>query len=205
MPRQCFGRWIRGQKAGSFPIVCNCTVALQVFVQRFESPPRSTPNSLQTAAVDWGLGALQEQWIVAIRGVQLISMQNKRGRYRLQWVFRSFDDSILRAGLLKWTFIVTGTQWEQTEGCTLIVSRLWMLKSKAVPLHATTGERRYSSYSFSTSALDGGEWLVSRLGRAFVSKCSRNVLDVAGVLCIEFLWKDELERVVGLSSCCSVG
>jgi hypothetical protein len=28
------------------------------------------------------------------------------------------------------------------------------------------GERRYSSYSFSTSALDGGEWSVSRPGRA---------------------------------------
>jgi hypothetical protein len=35
---------------------------------------------------------------------------------------------------------------------------------KAVPLHATKalrGERRYSSYSFLTSALDGGEWSVS--------------------------------------------
>jgi hypothetical protein len=29
------------------------------------------------------------------------------------------------------------------------------------------GERRYSSYSFSTSALDGGEWSASRPGRAF--------------------------------------
>jgi hypothetical protein len=28
------------------------------------------------------------------------------------------------------------------------------------------GERRYSSYSFSTSALDGGEWSASRSGRA---------------------------------------
>jgi hypothetical protein len=28
------------------------------------------------------------------------------------------------------------------------------------------GERMYSSYSFSTSALDGGEWSVSRPGRA---------------------------------------
>jgi hypothetical protein len=28
------------------------------------------------------------------------------------------------------------------------------------------GERRYSSYSFLTSALDGGEWSVSRPGRA---------------------------------------
>jgi hypothetical protein len=28
------------------------------------------------------------------------------------------------------------------------------------------GERRYNSYSFSTSALDGGEWSASRLGRA---------------------------------------
>jgi hypothetical protein len=27
------------------------------------------------------------------------------------------------------------------------------------------GERRYSSYSFSTSALDGGEWSASRPGR----------------------------------------
>jgi hypothetical protein len=29
------------------------------------------------------------------------------------------------------------------------------------------GERKYSSYSFSTSALDGGEWSASRPGRAF--------------------------------------
>jgi hypothetical protein len=28
------------------------------------------------------------------------------------------------------------------------------------------GERRYSFYSFSTLALDGGEWSASRLGRA---------------------------------------
>jgi hypothetical protein len=29
------------------------------------------------------------------------------------------------------------------------------------------GDRSYSSYSFSTSALDGGEWSASRPGRAF--------------------------------------
>jgi hypothetical protein len=29
------------------------------------------------------------------------------------------------------------------------------------------GERKYSSYSFLTSALDGGEWSASRPGRAF--------------------------------------
>jgi hypothetical protein len=29
------------------------------------------------------------------------------------------------------------------------------------------GERKYSSYSFSTSALDGGEWSASRPGRTF--------------------------------------
>jgi hypothetical protein len=29
------------------------------------------------------------------------------------------------------------------------------------------GERRYSSYSFMASALDGGEWSASRPGRAF--------------------------------------
>jgi hypothetical protein len=47
----------------------------------------------------------------------------------------------------------------------------WYGKGKAVPLHtmeALGGERRYSSYSFSTSALDGGEWSASRPGRAFI-------------------------------------
>jgi hypothetical protein len=32
---------------------------------------------------------------------------------------------------------------------------------------ALGGDRRYSSYSFLTMALDGDEWLASRLGRAF--------------------------------------
>jgi hypothetical protein len=42
-------------------------------------------------------------------------------------------------------------------------------KSKSFPLHATKalgGERRYSSYSFTTSALDGGEWSASCPGHA---------------------------------------
>jgi hypothetical protein len=37
----------------------------------------------------------------------------------------------------------------------------YSVKGKAVPLHAMEalgGERKYSSYAFSTSALDGGEW-----------------------------------------------
>jgi hypothetical protein len=41
--------------------------------------------------------------------------------------------------------------------------------SKAVPLYAkdgAQGERRYSSYSFLTSALEGGEWSASHPGRA---------------------------------------
>jgi hypothetical protein len=33
--------------------------------------------------------------------------------------------------------------------------------------HGGAWEERYSSYSFSTSALDGGQWPVSRPGRAF--------------------------------------
>jgi hypothetical protein len=40
---------------------------------------------------------------------------------------------------------------------------------KRVPLRAMdapVGERRHSSYSFSTSALDGGEWSASGPGRA---------------------------------------
>jgi hypothetical protein len=45
-----------------------------------------------------------------------------------------------------------------------------VVKGKAVPLCTPwrrLGERRYSSYSFSTSALDGGECSASRPGRAF--------------------------------------
>jgi hypothetical protein len=45
-----------------------------------------------------------------------------------------------------------------------------MEEKKVVPLHAVEalggGERRYSSYSYLTSALDGGEWSASRPGRA---------------------------------------
>jgi hypothetical protein len=47
------------------------------------------------------------------------------------------------------------------------------IKAKAVPLHATKalgGERRYSSYSFSTSVLGGGEWSASRHGRALAPR-----------------------------------
>jgi hypothetical protein len=42
-------------------------------------------------------------------------------------------------------------------------------KSKAIPLHAMValgGERRYSSYSFLTSALDRGEWSASHPGHS---------------------------------------
>jgi hypothetical protein len=42
-------------------------------------------------------------------------------------------------------------------------------KVKVVPLHSTEvllGDRRYSSYSFLTSALEGGEWSASHPGRA---------------------------------------
>jgi hypothetical protein len=38
-------------------------------------------------------------------------------------------------------------------------------KTKAVRHAVAWGERRYSSYSFSTSALDEGEWSASRPGR----------------------------------------
>jgi hypothetical protein len=53
-------------------------------------------------------------------------------------------------------------------------ARTWNLtsinvcKRKAVPLHAmeALGGEEYSSYSFTTSALDGGEWSASRPGRS---------------------------------------
>jgi hypothetical protein len=43
------------------------------------------------------------------------------------------------------------------------------LKAKAIPLHAAKelggGGSKYSSYSFSTSAVDGGEWSASHPSR----------------------------------------
>jgi hypothetical protein len=53
--------------------------------------------------------------------------------------------------------------------CIYIYIYIYIYISKAVPLHAMEalgGERRYSFHSFSTSALDGGEWSASRPGRA---------------------------------------
>jgi hypothetical protein len=43
-----------------------------------------------------------------------------------------------------------------------------LLKSSPTTRHGGAwGEKRYSSYSFTTSALDGGEWSASRPGRDF--------------------------------------
>jgi hypothetical protein len=56
---------------------------------------------------------------------------------------------------LYWKFIVIGVKVKK--------------KSEVVPLRsieAHLGDRRYSSYSFLTSALEGGEWSASRPGRA---------------------------------------
>jgi hypothetical protein len=43
------------------------------------------------------------------------------------------------------------------------------VKQSLYTLWRRLGERRYSSYSFTTSALDGGEWSASRPGRALPS------------------------------------
>jgi hypothetical protein len=50
-----------------------------------------------------------------------------------------------------------------------LVMLLYNVKSKAVPsrsIEVPLGDRRYSSCSFLTSALEGGEWSASRPGRA---------------------------------------
>jgi hypothetical protein len=48
-----------------------------------------------------------------------------------------------------------------------ILLAVLLVKSKKVPPHAmeALGGRGYSSYSFTTSALDGGEWSASRPSR----------------------------------------
>jgi hypothetical protein len=47
-----------------------------------------------------------------------------------------------------------------------LVTSLLQLGCPTTRHEGAWGERRYSSYSFSTSALDGGEWSASRPGRA---------------------------------------
>jgi hypothetical protein len=52
---------------------------------------------------------------------------------------------------------------------TSLVCEIFPCKGKRCPAtryEGAWGERRYSSYSFSTSALDEGEWSASRPGRA---------------------------------------
>jgi hypothetical protein len=57
-----------------------------------------------------------------------------------------------------------------TPCCNSPTSLTAIAEAKAVPLDGTKalggGERKYSSNSFMTSALDGGEWSASRPGRA---------------------------------------
>jgi hypothetical protein len=45
-------------------------------------------------------------------------------------------------------------------------ARSYKKNSPTTRQEGTWGEKMYSSYSFSTLALDGGEWSVSRPGRA---------------------------------------
>jgi hypothetical protein len=51
--------------------------------------------------------------------------------------------------------------WGECPTCPTLVTAL-----PAIRHEGAWGERRYSSYSFLSSALDGSEWSVSRLGRA---------------------------------------
>jgi hypothetical protein len=77
----------------------------------------------------------------------------------------------------QWTVAYTNRVSAGKSCCPLIVS---LLSSRVLPFvqkkvnqprytpwRRLGGERRYSSYSFTTSALDGGEWSASRPDRAF--------------------------------------
>jgi hypothetical protein len=62
-------------------------------------------------------------------------------------------------------YVITIQKYCKTEGRNFDTSK----KGKAVPLRsieAHLGDRRYSSYSFLSLALEGGEWSASRPGRA---------------------------------------
>jgi hypothetical protein len=70
------------------------------------------------------------------------------------------------------------------------------VKSKAVPLAPCRDneERTYSSYSFLTSALDGGEWSASRPGRALpLGKGPMVPTGQDAELALEMVWTQRLE------------
>jgi hypothetical protein len=71
-----------------------------------------------------------------------------------------------------------------------------MMKSKVVPLHVVEAlgeERIYSSYSFMTSLLDGGEWSASRPGRALPPGKEPPVPTVQGAGCApEPVWTQKI-------------
>jgi hypothetical protein len=61
--------------------------------------------------------------------------------------------------------------------------------------HYTNVLRRYNSYSFSTSALDGGEWLASRPGRSLAPGKVPPLPIVQEAGCApELVWTQRLEE-----------
>jgi hypothetical protein len=94
------------------------------------------------------------------------------------------DCGLLGCGVVRSFWYVVTNVWGK---CTTSVynRNLHSLKAKAVPLHATKAlgvDRRYSSYPFLPSALDGGEWSVSRPGRSLTPWKDH------GIHCIQETW-----------------
>jgi hypothetical protein len=77
--------------------------------------------------------------------------------------------------------------------------RQWIIKKGKVKQFRYTpwrrlGERRYSSYSFTTSALDGGEWSASRPGRAFIPGGRTPGTHCTGGWALEPVWTQRIEE-----------
>jgi hypothetical protein len=98
-----------------------------------------------------------------------------------------FRDGRMGLCILQWT------RWICFETCTLF-SKLKLKLSHYTPRRCL-GESRYSSYSFSTSALDGGEWSASSPGRALapVSWPPIPIVQEAG-WAPEPVWTETLEK-----------
>jgi hypothetical protein len=90
-------------------------------------------------------------------------------RVRIVAVLISMHDACTAHHILDLIILIAGDgcKWSSSL-CSFLQSLCYSL-SAAASSHYTPwrrmGERRYSSYSFTTSALDGGEWSASRLGR----------------------------------------
>jgi hypothetical protein len=139
------------------PTLFHCNPVLPDLHRRFRS---DTPDCIPVCAV-W---FLQDRWLCWVSDILDNSQNKKSAVVRLGGLGCQEMYPSLQVDVPEKCFCAMENEeqsfekWEQH--CTLLNLKQKIKQSRYTPW-------RYSSCSFSTSTLDGGEWSASRLGRAF--------------------------------------